>query len=500
MNFPTNPTIGQTHTVNGRTWTFDGQAWLLNGTGGGGGGEPGPTGPTGPGGVGPTGPTGSGSVGPTGPAGVNGPTGPAGVNGPTGPGGVGPTGPTGSGATGPTGSAGPTGPGVGATGPTGSAGLNGATGPNGSDGATGPTGAQGIPGPTGPAGSGGGGGGSNLPDPTGKPGAWLKSNSTANGYELVDLNNMVLGPSVFGSHRFWAFRPLSNTVKSSYCYISEFRMKSSPSGENLTINGTAIASGHFSSNVPSNAFDANLTTYWEGPNTPVSSGMVYLGYDFITPVSINAIEIYCGTQELDERPTSGEVIFSDDSVSWSRAWYINGFEWPATAAGTLTSVNPRYSPTEYVPPMKPIIGILESDINNQLTSPSTAISVNGMQTGVIYRVKFLAKTMPSSSAVGIAFDISGTFGSSNISLVSRYMGSNGSMSHKHIVSKDSISFHENSVAASPNGTPWSIEGFIMCVSSGSFEIRIAANVEWEYWQLMKGASLALEPIGTFATT
>lgn len=81
IDFPSNPTLGQTYTNGINTYEWDGQAWRLVRTS-----AVGPTGPTGPTGAAST------EVGPTGPAGPTGPTGP----GSTVPGPTGATGPTGS--------------------------------------------------------------------------------------------------------------------------------------------------------------------------------------------------------------------------------------------------------------------------------------------------------------------------------------------------------------------------------------------------------------------
>jgi hypothetical protein len=77
IDFPENPTIGDTYTNGINTYEWDGQAWRLVRTS-----AVGPTGPTGPTGAAST------EVGPTGPEGPTGPTGAASTE-------VGPTGPTG---------------------------------------------------------------------------------------------------------------------------------------------------------------------------------------------------------------------------------------------------------------------------------------------------------------------------------------------------------------------------------------------------------------------
>ena len=83
LDFPDNPSLGQSFTANGRRWVWDGTTWgltfgVLNEL-------VGPTGPTGA--QGPTGPTGpigeTGAAGVAGVAGATGPTGPTGSTGPS---------------------------------------------------------------------------------------------------------------------------------------------------------------------------------------------------------------------------------------------------------------------------------------------------------------------------------------------------------------------------------------------------------------------------------
>lgn len=144
-----------------------------------------------------------------------------------------------------------------------------------------------------------------------------------------------------------------------------------------------------------------------------------------------------------------------------------------------------------------ITAVLGSDINNQQITLTDALSISGLVSGTIYRIKFQGRTMPSSASVGIAFGIGGTFGASKISLVARYFTAAATESVKHVVEKGTIYSFPSSAAGSPNGTPWSIEGFVSCVGDGTFAIQIAANVQWEYWALEALSNLSAEAIGTF---
>lgn len=144
-----------------------------------------------------------------------------------------------------------------------------------------------------------------------------------------------------------------------------------------------------------------------------------------------------------------------------------------------------------------IKAVLAADVNNQQITLTDALSVSGLVSGTVYRIKFQGRTMPSSASVGIAFGIGGTFGASKISLVARYFTAVNIESVKHVVEKGTIYSFPSSAAGSPNGTPWSIEGFVSCVGDGTFSIQIAANVQWEYWALEALSNLSAEAIGTF---
>lgn len=144
-----------------------------------------------------------------------------------------------------------------------------------------------------------------------------------------------------------------------------------------------------------------------------------------------------------------------------------------------------------------IKAVLAADINNQQITLTNALSVSGLVSGTVYRIKFQGRTMPSSASVGIAFGIGGTFGASKISLVARYFTAAATESVKHVVEKGTIYSFPSSAAGSPSGTPWSIEGFVSCVGDGTLALQIAANVQWEYWALEALSNLSAEAIGTF---
>lgn len=134
---------------------------------------------------------------------------------------------------------------------------------------------------------------------------------------------------------------------------------------------------------------------------------------------------------------------------------------------------------------------------NQQTTLVDALTVDGLVAGTIYRVSFVGRVMPSAPSVGITFGIGGTFGASKISMVARYFTAVNTEAVRHIVEKGDLYSFPTSAAANPSGTPFTIDGFLACVGSGTVAVQIAANVEWEYWVLEATSSLTVEAVGTF---
>ena len=229
-----------------------------------------------PGGRGATGATGAsgttgsaGSTGSTGPAGTDGatgatgPSGTAGADGATGATGAGVTGATGaSGVAGVAGASGATGPeGKGATGATGAEGPKGSTGATGTEGPKGSTGAEGVKGSTGVAGASGATG---ATGPTGAEGLGFEK-SVAIAYAgvaqkikaatatRINLNTVIKDP---GSNMHVGAGEGFYTVPSTGYYHVDGTIEVNSASGDLTIavlglNGTVVAQGNESENIPS---------------------------------------------------------------------------------------------------------------------------------------------------------------------------------------------------------------------------------------------------------
>lgn len=144
----------------------------------------------------------------------------------------------------------------------------------------------------------------------------------------------------------------------------------------------------------------------------------------------------------------------------------------------------------------PLTDVRSASMNNNSTTLVKALGVAGLTSGKTYRVRILAHTMPSSPSVGIAIGFGGTFGASKIIMTARYLTAADTMSSKFMSEKGVTYTFPTSAQGSPHGCPLIIEGFIMCVGAGTFELHIGAVAAWEYWAFEAGSNLTVEAVTT----
>ena len=144
----------------------------------------------------------------------------------------------------------------------------------------------------------------------------------------------------------------------------------------------------------------------------------------------------------------------------------------------------------------PLTDVRSASMNNNSTTLVKALGVAGLTSGKTYRVRILAHTMPSSPSVGIAIGFGGTFGASKINMTARYLTAADTMSSKFMSEKGVTYTFPTSAQGSPHGCPLIIEGFIMCVGAGTFELHIGAVAAWEYWAFEAGSNLTVEALTT----
>ena len=378
-----------------------------------------------------------GFTGPTGSAG------PSGARGPTGSGGTGPTGPSvtgpqGDSITGPTGLQGPTGPGVGATGPTGSQG------------------------PTGPAGGGGGSSVTGPTGPTGLAGGVLPLATLAEGKEAT-----------------------SNTTLSSPARVREFLEQFGITADFTTTKADLNTSyrGEFWSYNDTTANSPAAASYGRGFTLPGGGG-------YFTQFAI----------END----SGKVSVRYAGGGSFSAWQEVGAGGGAGGAGPTGPTGPGVGATGPTGPAgsgggTSLVAILDADINNAEITAVTALTVTGLLPNVVYSLRLRGHTNPSAVGIGLALAIGGTFGSSKISLKARYNTGSNVEAVRAISSKDQLVSFPTSEFASPNGNSLFIDGFVWVSGGGTLTLDIAANLQYDYWSLLKGSSLVLEAVGPLAT-
>ncbi len=149
------------------------------------------------------------------------------------------------------------------------------------------------------------------------------------------------------AHKYWRIVALeSNHSDQRYFIVNELEMRNKAGAANLATGGSPLSNGNYTTNVAANAFDGNLTTYYETSGQEFNgitytNTKNYLGYNFPNPVAINHITIKLGTAEPNERLSRAQVQYSDDGINWSDAWQWAGIN--QTNNSTSTTVNPDFN-------------------------------------------------------------------------------------------------------------------------------------------------------------
>lgn len=154
--------------------------------------------------------------------------------------------------------------------------------------------------------------------------------------KVFNIGNMT--PS--GAHRYWRVYSYANgTGIGVATSIAKLELRNLL-GTDLIGSGTPIAA----SGTPADAYDGNASTYW----THTTLGPTWIGYDFGSAVSINSFAITARNDTaFGQAPSLGELQYSDDGSTWTRAWqfhtrtawttgsqqvFTNTFDLSATAA------------------------------------------------------------------------------------------------------------------------------------------------------------------------
>lgn len=126
-------------------------------------------------------------------------------------------------------------------------------------------------------------------------------------------------------HRYWRLRIMSGNDGSRITILRDVELRGTNDGPDLTGSGTPLGSAPYYSTDEGvdKAFDSDGISYWQG-GTDDSTGLVFIGYDFSSPVSINQVRLKIWTDYLDRTPRGTMVESSDDGAVWSVEWFIAG--------------------------------------------------------------------------------------------------------------------------------------------------------------------------------
>lgn len=141
---------------------------------------------------------------------------------------------------------------------------------------------------------------------------------------------------------------------------------------------------------------------------------------------------------------------------------------------------------------------LQSNVANQQIDVAECMSVSGLVSGMLYRIKCLLLMAPNS-AVAFKIGFTGTFGPAIIQAhVSGILG-DGTTKRGSIIAKDgTVTFDTVQTPSQPN--LFMIDGLVLPNGGGTFGVGFAVTTQWNYAQMLKGSLLQLEPTATVPTT
>lgn len=149
------------------------------------------------------------------------------------------------------------------------------------------------------------------------------SSESFNSYEmkryLLSSAALFYTGSPHGAHRYWRLKvpaDVGGTISSA----TKIEMRSTPSGSDICTGGTAIESGHTSTFVAANAFDADNSTFFASLASTLDP---WIGYDFGSGNAVQVAEVTWRNRQDSNANQAPKVIFvewSDDNVTWTTAW------------------------------------------------------------------------------------------------------------------------------------------------------------------------------------
>lgn len=160
----------------------------------------------------------------------------------------------------------------------------------------------------------------------------------------LDVKSEVVTDSGTGDRTYWRMRFLE-CQSFAYGVVAEMEMRESIGGADTTNPLNYIEGDHHLTADGSQAFDSDPATWWRsamGDDDDVTDTM-WIGQDYgESPVEIKEITVQTRTSpNQNQGPRQGVVEYSDDNVTWHKAWAFATSNWGGSSEiKTLPDPNP----------------------------------------------------------------------------------------------------------------------------------------------------------------
>lgn len=160
--------------------------------------------------------------------------------------------------------------------------------------------------------------------------------STPNTWTVGESRAFAFDPTVFltglGRSAARAWRVVINGwALGSNPRIGDLAFAASSGGPTLCSGGAAVCNISAFSQNPNDAFDGNISTYWNGAGVGVLGQR--LGYVFPTLVNAQELRMTASTAP-NQTPTDFDVQWSNDLDTWTTALTVTGLSWSSSETKT----------------------------------------------------------------------------------------------------------------------------------------------------------------------
>lgn len=129
------------------------------------------------------------------------------------------------------------------------------------------------------------------------------------------------------AHQWWGLQ-LFTVNTNSWFSFAEFEVHATIGGSQVLTGGTARATETAGGNVPANAFDGNLATFWASNSTQSGDGGILLTYGSLAVAKVCAqIALITQAGAVAADVNTFNVIYSDDGFAWGVEFGESGVTW-----------------------------------------------------------------------------------------------------------------------------------------------------------------------------